>query len=99
MSKNAVTLDLSEEACARLAKLSIADNCRPEAIVEHLLMGRTVIFDGKEVVVELLAASLAHDLPKALAWLSGDRPKSECRHLRCEAGTRRCLDCDERAPE
>jgi hypothetical protein len=55
MAKKRVVVNLSEEAANRLDSLTIADNCSPGAIVEHLLMGRMLIEDGVGTVPELSA--------------------------------------------
>ncbi len=53
MCKHRIVMNLSIEAAARLAELALADNCSRDAIVEHLVMGRMLVKDGRGTVPEL----------------------------------------------
>jgi hypothetical protein len=53
MAKKRIMANLSEEAANRLDSMVIADNCSPDAILEHLLMGRMLVQHGQGTVPEL----------------------------------------------
>ena len=48
-----IMANISDEAHNRLDSMATADNCHPDAIVEHLLMGRMIVENGSGTVPEL----------------------------------------------